>query len=51
MNAQSFLKALVRRKKINDEKVDESKLSRCLSTFDLTCLGMFETIQRPKSKF
>ncbi|CAG2116521.1 unnamed protein product, partial [Medioppia subpectinata] len=39
MTNKSILKALVRKKRIDDQNVGESQLSRCLSLFDLTCLG------------
>jgi hypothetical protein len=34
------IQALIRRKKIDQSSIDDSKLARVLSTFDLTCLGM-----------
>ncbi|CAG2109148.1 unnamed protein product, partial [Medioppia subpectinata] len=37
-------KALVRKKRIDDQNVGESQLSRCLSLFDLTCLGIGSTL-------
>ncbi|CAG2110183.1 unnamed protein product [Medioppia subpectinata] len=37
-------KALVRRKTIDDKIVDQSQLKRCLSFFDLTCLGIGSTL-------
>jgi hypothetical protein len=34
------IKALIRRKKFDDSSIDNSKLARVLSIFDLTFLGM-----------
>ncbi|XP_015788652.1 cationic amino acid transporter 2 isoform X1 [Tetranychus urticae] len=43
MNLKSFGKALVRRKKI-DTSPSSSALNRCLTTFDLTALGIGSTL-------
>ncbi|XP_053209004.1 high affinity cationic amino acid transporter 1-like isoform X2 [Panonychus citri] len=43
MNLRSFGKALVRRKKIDDNQ-GPSTLNRCLGTFDLTALGIGSTL-------
>ncbi|CAG2102997.1 unnamed protein product [Medioppia subpectinata] len=44
MGIKYVLKALVRRKTIDAKKVDDSQLKRCLSFFDLTCLGIGSTL-------
>ncbi|RWS28043.1 Low affinity cationic amino acid transporter 2-like protein [Leptotrombidium deliense] len=43
MNLKSLGKALIRKKKI-DNSVSNSKLQRCLGTFDLTALGIGSTL-------
>ena len=44
MSCRQFINALIRRKQVDDQKVDESVLKRCLSFFDLTCLGEFNQL-------
>ncbi len=39
--ARNFIKVLLRRKRVDAALLGETKLDRCLSTFDLTALGMF----------
>ncbi|CAN7986151.1 unnamed protein product [Ixodes pacificus] len=41
---KNFLGALVRRKKVTTEGAEVSQLNRCLSTFDLTLLGVGGTL-------
>ncbi|XP_074653949.1 high affinity cationic amino acid transporter 1-like [Tubulanus polymorphus] len=43
-NVSSFVSRLVRRKYIDFSRVTETKLARCLSTFDLTALGIGSTL-------
>jgi hypothetical protein len=47
------IKALIRRKKFDDSSIDNSKLARVLSIFDLTLLGMklVFTFSNPYSSF
>ena len=40
----SFINSLKRKKKIDPSQLTESKLDRCLSTFDLTALGIGSTL-------
>lgn len=40
----AFLSKLIRRKTIAESAIDEGKLKRCLSTFDLTALGVGSTL-------
>jgi hypothetical protein len=43
---ENFFKKLLRRKYIDFSRVTETKLERCLSTFDLTALGMYCTMNQ-----
>lgn len=43
--ARNFIKVLLRRKRIDASLLSETKLDRCLSTFDLTALGMFAQLK------
>ena len=39
-----ILNAIVRKKPLNDDKMEESKLNRILTVFDLTALGVGATL-------
>lgn len=39
-----ILNAMVRKKPLNDDKMEESKLDRILTVFDLTTLGVGATL-------
>lgn len=42
----NFLNALLRRKRLDRSHLSDTRLNRCLSTFDLTALGMSGMISR-----
>lgn len=42
--ARNFIKVLLRRKRVDAALLGETKLDRCLSTFDLTALGIGSTL-------